>query len=549
MSSDRSFEEFWKELRDLPDSERRQRLGEILREDFSEDDDTQDVSPPAWFREWLLQDEGSIDPSESSMPSHLRAPIEKVNAVLEDMVNPPTDDEGPPVGSIAHLADWDLEHVRYRGDVEDVRNLDRDYRVDQYLRACDEVQTVRRNSSRGRMLTHGVRLSERLSPRIFSIFRGVCDRLRVPVIPEIFCVNRPGIDASAGVHCSTTEIVATVEITADALEKLSDGELAFVLGHEIGHLLFGTASLLRLLPTGPEATTGSVLPRLGEALLLRWRKKAEISADRVGLLACGNFEAAANALVKSLYGLSSRNVQLEIDDLLEQIEELAGNRELMATSFDSHPLTPVRLKALELFSRSTKAATAGFVAGTEDLVKDDALEDAIDQLMGLTLRQPDTRLREAMMLAVGFGGGRMLAVDGSINDHEVKVLAEVLLKDFTDTPEQILNRITSSLQDATLEQALLSDFDKALSTVRENGSSMDREFVVARLAQIALADGALLGAETDQLIEVAERIGLSRAMAWRVIISVTQEMGLREDFQLGRFAADLRRAFPPESEQ
>ena len=71
---------------------------------------------------------------------------------------------------------WD--DVRYRGDAQDVEELTRTYRVNDYL---DTFEENRRQADRGireKLIKHGIRLSERISPRIYRLFGEVCARVR-----------------------------------------------------------------------------------------------------------------------------------------------------------------------------------------------------------------------------------------------------------------------------------------------------------------------------------------------------------------------------------
>ena len=88
----------------------------------------------------------------------------------------------------------------------------------------------------------------------------------------------------------------------------------------------------------------TVLPALGESLFLRWRKKAEISADRVAVLASRDFKATATALMRVTFGLSERNLNLDIEALISQVDEIRGRPELIEETFASHPLLPIRLQ-------------------------------------------------------------------------------------------------------------------------------------------------------------------------------------------------------------
>ena len=207
-----------------------------------------------------------------------------------------------------------------------------------------------------------------------------------------------------------------------------------ILGHELGHILFGNNRLAALISTDAANPSVTVLPALGESLYLRWRKKAEISADRVSVLASRDFKATATSLLKATFGLSERNLNLDVEALVNQVDEIRGRPELMEEVFASHPLLPIRLKAVELFSRSAKAQRAGYpVEGTP--LGDDELENAVDDLVKLTRRYPFQPLHQAIMRVVALGGALLLSADRDVSDEEVKILVQILHRWFTDEPE------------------------------------------------------------------------------------------------------------------
>ena len=157
--------------------------------------------------------------------------------------------------------------------------------------------------------------------------------------------------------------------------------------------------------TTPDVT---VLPAFGESLFLRWLKKAEISADRVGLLASRDARASATSLLKATFGLSERNLNLDIEALVSQIDEIKGHAEMMEETFSSHPLLPIRLLDLNLFSKSEKACRNGFPALTIDLLSDDVMEGAVEELVRLTRRYP-SQANSPGDDAGGGAGGRAAA--------------------------------------------------------------------------------------------------------------------------------------------
>ena len=317
------------------------------------------------------------------------------------------------------------------------------------------------------------------------------------------------------------------------LERLDDAELASILGHELGHFLFGNHRLNALINDDQNNPAATVLPPLGESLFLRWRKKSEISADRVGLLACGDLRSAARGLLKATFGLSDRNINLDVEALLEQIDEIKGSRELMDATFASHPLLPIRLKALELFSRSEKAARKGYGATIGEPLSDDGLKDAVDRLMCLTARFPDKPIHQAMMRTIAVGGVSVLAADGDISEYETKILIEVLHRYFTDEPEKEIPT------DARETQTRL---EEAIKQANELGDEDDKEFVVSRLADIALADGALMGEEGAVVLQIAERLRLPARSAYGILVGAAEAVGFRVDVKLNRIADELRRS-------
>ncbi|HNV04134.1 MAG TPA: M48 family metallopeptidase [Vicinamibacterales bacterium] len=430
--------------------------------------------------------------------------------------------------------DW--SDIRYRGDAKDVEELLTTYRVADYLATFEENRRQIDRGVRERLLKEGIRLSERLSPRIYRVFNDVTAALGLETEAEVFCLPSTEINAFAILDVRKDTTYSLVGVTAPALERLDDAELRSILGHELGHILFGNNRLAALISTDASNPSVTVLPALGESLYLRWRKKAEISADRVSVLASRDFRATATSLLKATFGLSERNLNLDIEALVNQVDEIRGKPELMEEVFASHPLLPIRLKAVELFSRSAKAARAGYPVEGEPIA-DGALEDAVDDLVRLTRRYPAQPLHIAVMRAVALGGAQLLAADRDVSDEEVKILVQILHKWFTDEPEAEIE---------TSREAIAARLPDALDTVRKDGSLDDKVFILTRLMDIALADGALMDPESSIILDVAKHLDVPSKIAYSVIVGSTQSIGFRTDVKLNRMAEAIRRAMKME---
>lgn len=113
--------------------------------------------------------------------------------------------------------------------------------------------------------------------------------------PEVYVEQNYYINAYTTGHQEEAFIV----LSSGAVDKLSDNELQFVVGHEAGHILSGhvlyhlmcayLGQLLSLIPGAKMATMGP---------LLYWNRMSEFTADRAGLLACQNLDSALSAIMK-----------------------------------------------------------------------------------------------------------------------------------------------------------------------------------------------------------------------------------------------------------
>jgi uncharacterized tellurite resistance protein B-like protein len=428
------------------------------------------------------------------------------------------------------VRDW--QDLRYRGDRRDVEEMFSTYRVGDYLATFEENRRRHNAGLRQNLLQHGIRLTERISPRIYRIYGATCAALGLEATAEVFCLPDADVNAFAMLDLQESGEHDLIGVTSAALERLDDPELVAVLGHEIGHFLFENNRLNALLSTDEKNPSATVLPPFGESLFLRWRKKAEISADRVGLLACGDFHPTARALIKSTFGLSEKNLNLDVGALVAQIDELKGEPQLISQTFASHPLLPIRLKSLELFSRSEKARRHGATVAGEVLT-DDALEDGVDELLRLTRRHPVEPLPVAVMQAVAHGGALVLAADKEISDAEVKMLVQVLHRFFTDDPEEVV---------VTDRDEVERRLDAAVAVIEKEGGEREKAFILSRLAEIALADGALMDAEATAVLKVAERMKVPANAAYSIVVGAAQAVGLGVDAKLAHVTQRLRRS-------
>lgn len=153
-------------------------------------------------------------------------------------------------------------------------------------------------------LGSAIRADDRQFPRVHRLFAEAGSTLDVRELPELYITSNPVANAMC-VGIDKPFIV----INSGLLEMLDDEELRFVLGHELGHAQSGHALyqslliwLIRLTGVIGWVPLGALGIRAIIAALLEWHRKAELSSDRAGLLACQDPAVVLRAHMKMASG-------------------------------------------------------------------------------------------------------------------------------------------------------------------------------------------------------------------------------------------------------
>jgi hypothetical protein len=269
-------------------------------------------------------------------------------------------------------------------------------------------------SVRRRLLSTSVRLSESMAPELHRMADECSARLEMGIELELYVYSSPVYNAM----CFKPEDDRLyVMFASSLLEHFNGNELKFVMGHELGHHLYRHHDI----PIG-FILRGQNRPDPRLALdLFTWSRYAEISADRAGAHCAGDLEATSRALFKLASGLSGNTIHFRLDDFLSQVDAMQvedaqpGQNAPKEDWFSTHPFSPLRVKALQLFYRSE--------LGGGDMSKDD-LEIEVQRVM--SLMEPNyldgrTDTAESMRRLL-FAGSLVVAnADGEISEAEIAV--------------------------------------------------------------------------------------------------------------------------------
>jgi Zn-dependent protease with chaperone function len=193
---------------------------------------------------------------------------------------------------------------------------------------------VYRQLTRAGIRGSAVRLSRRQFPDIYSLKEDFARRLGLKRDPEIYLMSGNGVlNAFAASTFGYDFIVIHSELFSNTYEKNKDA-LAFIIGHELGHLRLGHTRLWYQLST-------AYVDRV--PLLAGFLSRArEFSCDRHGAYLAPRGEEGLVLLTAGRYVYK----QVDVEELLEQARRFRGFWPVMAQLPQSHPFSVRRIRTL-----------------------------------------------------------------------------------------------------------------------------------------------------------------------------------------------------------
>jgi Zn-dependent protease with chaperone function len=240
------------------------------------------------------------------------------------------------------------EHPADKGALTALRELKG---FDDVLKSLNAVWNDR--AYRLEFLGGAIRVDHRQYPRVHRLFAESAATLDLRELPELYVQYDRTLNGMC-IGLSKPFIV----VNSGALEILDDDELRQLLGHELGHLMSGHAvyrTMLIVLTNWAVALAwlplGSLAIRAIVMSLREWWRKAELSADRAGLLA-GQDPNAALRLAMKLAGGGDLS-EVDTTTFLEQAAEYERSGDLRDSVIKlrsllgrTHPVPVARAAAL-----------------------------------------------------------------------------------------------------------------------------------------------------------------------------------------------------------
>lgn len=198
-------------------------------------------------------------------------------------------------------------------------------------------------SQKRSFLANAILVTPSLLPEVYDSYQDCLKITGCSSDGDLFVCQSQEMNASVSAHNGRFNML----VHSSLIEKLSDEELRFVFGHELGHVVFGHSvyplkSILEALSDECEDVA---------KMLLRWSCACEISADRLGLLCCGSMTKSVNALFcisSGLVGIDEGRVLTTLREQYQTLLDHIDGVEVANVGARTHPMMPIRFKALEL---------------------------------------------------------------------------------------------------------------------------------------------------------------------------------------------------------
>lgn len=199
------------------------------------------------------------------------------------------------------------------------------------------------------------KITEESCPELYHLVKEVESTLDISDTPEVY--TQWGYSVNG--YTTGTKGNTIMVLNSGSVDLLSSEQLRFVIGHEMGHiksnhiLYHMMAQFFPMLASLAPVVGGFVGTTL-EFVLMYWSRMSEFTADRAGLLACQDKDAALSAIVK-MAGLPLKYFEnINKESFLEQAKEfermhknfLSGTMQNLSILTSSHPWTVYRAAEL-----------------------------------------------------------------------------------------------------------------------------------------------------------------------------------------------------------
>ena len=333
---------------------------------------------------------------------------------------------------------------------------------------------------RSRMEGHCMKVEQALLPDFHRLCMEVKERLGFTEPVDFYVTGDSTLNAFS-VASDVEGQPHIINVNSSMFDLMSEDEMRFVIGHELGHIINKDTALKRLIffVFPPETTQPPVTLqykiRLHDQL-------AELVADRYGYLANGNLNACVTAFFKMASGLDLGKMNVSIDTLLadnsKRLDYFLRDRGL---SRYEHPVNPIRVQALRLFSSAEN---------------EEELAAGMDELIGILLKVGNGPIDEDLSVFFASAGLVVASADGGVTSQEVEHIIDTL-SNLQIFPRNFLDSVAGA--------DVVSLFNQSLSNILSKEPGM-RDNLLLYMISLVLSDKEISDAEVRLIYNIGSNM-------------------------------------------
>lgn len=337
---------------------------------------------------------------------------------------------------------------------------------------------------RSRMEGHCMKVDKEILPDFYALCQDVKTRLNFKDAVDFYVTGDSTLNAFS-VAAEEEGKPHIVNINSAMFDLMSEVELRFVIGHELGHIINKDSALKRLIyfvfppdTTNPPITLQYKI-RLHDQL-------AELVADRYGFLANGNLNACVTAFYKMSSGLDLAKMSVSIDALLsDNRKRLDYFMKGKGLSRHDHPVNPIRVQAINLFATAKN---------------DKELEDGMDELINILLKVGNGPLDEDLSVFIASAGLIVANADDRVTEKEIEHIIQNLAN---------LQIFPKRFLDAVAQSDVPKLFDQSVKNILSQNPGM-RDGLLAYMMGLVMSDKEISENEIGLIYGFGDSIGFSQ---------------------------------------
>jgi hypothetical protein len=363
------------------------------------------------------------------------------------------------------------------------------------------------NYLRNMLEGNSFKVDANISPKLHGIFYDVKSKLGFEEDVDFYVTSDAQLNAYAVSRNEENE-PHIININSSLLNLMSDEELRFIIGHEMGHLITKNADVLKLIYF--IFPGNSDMPMLLQHKIRLWKQLSELTADRYGYMVCPNVPTCVSAFFKLASGVDLQRVDLNIEAFItDNDKRLEYFKNDKGINLASHPVNLIRIKAIQLFSQS-KAFNVGY--GHLD---DAQLGEAMRELTSILEKIKESELDLYFTHFIAAAGVIMSGSDENYNEKEIEAILQEL-SEFIIFPKFFLDNI---VEGGKVMEIFNDSLQRILSV-----SPGSRESLLYYLARIALSDKKIAENEIGFIFEVGTKaLGYSRTEVAQIFANTIQQ--------------------------